>query len=126
MMLISVFSRVLAVLLLAFTVLAVVLAYNHGGEGSCDPTCFDIRIATAIMAFGLFGATVSASFGQFSKPRVPGTGRLTKFGVAIYLLASFATFFVLPGVASLALFVFIPAGLVMVAMIAVRELQKNR
>ena len=110
---------------MAFTVLAVVLAYRGGGEGHCDPSCFDFRFAIAIIAFGLFGATVSASIGQFSKPRVPGTGRLTKFGVAIYLLASFATFFVLPGVASLALFIFTPAGLVMVAMIVVREILRS-
>ena len=120
-MLISVLSWVIAVLLAVSVVLVTVLAYSGSGEGSCDPTCFDIRIAVAIIAFGLFGAAVSASISQFSKPRTPGTRRLTKVGVAIYLLASFATFIFLPGLASLALFVFIPTGIVIVVMIAARE-----
>ncbi|MCH7983128.1 MAG: hypothetical protein IIC28_04080 [Chloroflexi bacterium] len=120
-MLISVLSWVIAVLLAVSVVLVTVLAYSGSGEGSCDPTCFDIRIAVAIIAFGLFGAAVSASISQFSKPRTPGTRRLTKVGVAIYLLASFATFIVLPGVASMALFIFIPSGIMMVVMIAARE-----
>ena len=120
-MLISVLSRVIAVLLTVFVVLVTVLAYIGRNEGSCDPTCFDVRWYIVIVAFGLFGATVSASIGQFSKPRARGTKRLTRVGVAIYLLASFATFFVLPGLAPLALFVFIPTGIVMVAMIAVKE-----
>ena len=54
-------------------------------------------------------------------PRTPGTKRVTKIGVAIYLLTSFATFIFLPGLASLALFVFIPTGIVIVVMIAARE-----
>ncbi|MCI0808298.1 MAG: hypothetical protein J4N63_04015 [Chloroflexi bacterium] len=120
-MIISVFSRTVAILLVASVVLVTVLAYSGSGEGSCDPTCFDIRIAVAIIAFGLFGAAVSASISQFSKPRTPGTRRLTKIGVAIYLLTSFATFIFLPGLASLALFVFIPTGIVIVVMIAARE-----
>ncbi len=125
-MLISVFSRIIAALLVGFVVLATVLAYVGRNEGSCDPTCFDVRFAIALVAFGLFGAAVSASISQFSKPRMPGTKRLTKVGVAIYLLASFATFIVLPGAATLALFIFIPTGVMMVVMVAVRELQKSR
>ena len=120
-MLISVLSWVIAVLLAVSVVLATALAYAGRNEGSCDPTCFDVRWAIAIIAFGLFGATVSASIGQFSMPRTPGTRRLTKVGVAIYLLTSFATFIFLPGLASLALFVFIPTGIVIVVMIAARE-----
>ena len=120
-MLISVLSWVIAVLLAVFVVLVAALAYVGRHEGSCDPTCFDVRFAIGIVAFGLFGAAVSASISQFSKPRTPGTRRLTKVGVAIYLLASFATFIFLPGLASLALFVFIPTGIVIVVMIAARE-----
>lgn len=120
-MLISVLSWVIAVLLAVFVVLVAALAYVGRHEGSCDPTCFDVRFAIGIVAFGLFGAAVSASISQFSKPRTPGTRRLTKVGVAIYLLTSFATFIFLPGLASLALFVFIPTGIVIVVMIAARE-----
>ncbi|MCI0851890.1 MAG: hypothetical protein J4O01_07525 [Chloroflexi bacterium] len=120
-MLISVLSWVIAVLLAVSVVLATALAYAGRNEGSCDPTCFDVRWAIAIIALGLLCATVSASISQFSKPRTPGTRRLTKVGVAIYLLASFATFIFLPGLASLALFVFIPTGIVIVVMIAARE-----
>ncbi|MCI0803306.1 MAG: hypothetical protein J4N96_02550 [Chloroflexi bacterium] len=120
-MLISVLSWVIAVLLAVFVVLVAALAYVGRHEGSCDPTCFDVRFAIGIVAFGLFGAAVSASISQFSKPRTPGTRRLTKIGVAIYLLTSFATFIFLPGLASLALFVFIPTGIVIVVMIAARE-----
>ncbi|MCI0874519.1 MAG: hypothetical protein J4N79_09635 [Chloroflexi bacterium] len=111
-MLISVLSWVIAVLLAVFVALVAALAYVGRHEGSCDPTCFDVRFAIGIVAFGLFGAAVSASISQFSKPRTPGTRRLTKVGVAIYLL---------PGVASMALFIFIPSGIMMVVMLAARE-----
>ena len=121
-MFIAVFSRVIAALLVASVVLLTVFAYAGRNEGSCDPTCFDYRIAIAFIAFGLFGAAVSASIGQFSKPRVRGTRALTKLGVAVYLLVSFATFFVSPGLASMALFIFIPTGVMMIAMVAAKEL----
>ena len=121
-MLISVLSWTIAGFLVVSVVVATALAYSGSGEGSCDPTCFDVRFAIAIIAFGLFGAAVSASIRQFPKPQMHGTRWLSKAGVAIYLLASLATFIVLPGVASLALIIFIPTGVIMVVMIAVREL----
>lgn len=121
-MFIAVFSRVIAALLVASVLLLTVLAYAGRNEGSCDPTCFDYRIAIALVAFGLFGAVVSASIGQFSKPRMRGTRGLTKLGVAVYLLASFATFILLPGLAPMALILFIPTGVMMVVMVAVKEL----
>ena len=121
-MFIAVFSWVIAALLVASVVLLTALAYAGRNEGSCDPTCFDPGFAAALIAFGLFGAAVSASIGQFSKPRMRGTRGLTKLGVAVYLLASFATFIVLPGAASIALILFIPTGVMMVVMVAVKEL----
>ena len=125
-MVVSIFSRIIAVLLVVFVVLMVALAYSGRNEGSCDPRCFDVTVSVVVIAFGLFGAAASASIGQFSGPRATGTRSLTKLGVAIYLLASFATFIIIPGLASLALFVFIPTGIMMVGMIVLKEFSTDR
>ena len=125
-MLITIFSRIIAVLLVVFVVLVVALAYSDRNHGSCDPSCFQVTVSVIVIAFGLFGAAASASIGQFSGSQATGTRSLTKLGVAIYLLASFATFIIIPGLASLALFVFIPTGIMMVVMVAAKEFSTAR
>ncbi|MCH8911339.1 MAG: hypothetical protein IH867_11480 [Chloroflexi bacterium] len=114
-MLISVFSWFIAGLLVVFVVLVTVLGYVGRNEHSCDPTCFDVRFAIGFIVFGLFGATVSASIGQLSKPRPPYVKRMIVAGGAIYLVASMASIYA--GGTSLSL-IFIPTGLIMAVMIA--------
>ena len=114
-MLISVFSWFIAVLLATLSVVIVVAAYLGRHDTGCTPSCSDLSVPMIFAAGGLFGAIVSASIGQLSKPRPPHVKRMIVAGGAIYLVASLASIFA--GGTPLSL-IFIPTGLIMAVMIA--------
>ena len=114
-MFISVLSWIIAVLLAALSVLIVVAAYLGRHDTGCTPSCSDLRVPMIVAAGVRFGAIVSGSIGQLSKPRPPRVKRIIVAGGAIYLVASLASIYA--GGTSLSL-IFIPTGLTMAVMIA--------
>ena len=82
----------IAVILVVTVVIGTALAYGGRDEGSCDPTCFDIRIIAAFNSVGLFGAPVSLSIGQLSKPLSRAIKWAIRFGGVIFLGASLGFF----------------------------------
>lgn len=89
----SIASLSIAGVLVTTVVIGTGMAYGGRNVGSCDPTCFDVRIIGAFISLGLFGALVSLSIGQLAKPRSRVLKWAVRFGSAIFLAASLAFFF---------------------------------
>ena len=87
---ISVFSWTIAALLATFSGWIIVAAYLDRDRGGCTPSCSDLRVPMLIAAGVLFGAIVSASIGQLSKPRPAYVKWLIRAGGVIFFLASSA------------------------------------
>ena len=102
-------------LLATLSVALVVASYLSRNEARCDPYCPDLPYVVAFAALGFFGAAVSVSIGQLSKPRPPSVRRKIKVGGAIYLFASVASIF---AGATSASAVFVLTAFIMAVMIA--------
>ena len=87
---ISVFSWILAALLGTFSLWIIVAAYLDRNRAGCTPSCSDLRVPMIIAAGVLFGAIVSASIGQLSKPRPSYVKWSIRLGGVIFFLASSA------------------------------------
>ena len=87
---ISVLSWTIATLLASFSVWIAVVAYLERDHGGRTPPASDLRVPMAIAAGVLFGAIVSASVGQLSKPRPPFVKWSIRAGGVIFFLASSA------------------------------------
>lgn len=85
---ISIVSWIIATLLAALSTWVVVAAYLDRDRGGCTPSCSDLLVPMTIAAGVLFGAIVSASIGQLSKPRPSYVKWVIRVGGVIFFLAS--------------------------------------
>ncbi len=114
-MFIAILSWIIGVLLVAASVLTGVGACIERRDSLCMAGCSDLPYVVAFAVLGIFGAAVSISISQISKPRSSYIKWMIVAGGAIFLAASITSIFFFGTVLTL---VYIVSALIVITMIA--------
>jgi hypothetical protein len=92
-MLTMIAARTLAALMVIFLIALAMWVVVDPGNNGHPPKGTDLLFLGIVILLGFFGATVSFSIGEISKPHRSYLKRFVRFGSLVYLVLSIGLFF---------------------------------